>query len=574
MSHRFIKGRFLKGAAAAAVIAMGVAACSSGGTSNSNSKGHTNASGTKPVTLTEESNTGVTFTQNFNPLDSNAMGGQMNLRSLTYEPLMLFDSIKPGTIYPMLAKSYAWSNGGRTLTFTLRQGVKWSDGQPFTSADVAFTFNLINKIPAANTGGVPPITSVSAPNPSTAVLNFKTAQYSNLVPIAGETYIVPKHIWKSISNPATATIKAPVGTGPYTLKSFTSQLITFQANPHYWGGTPPVSQVDIPAYTGNQAATTALSAGQLDWAGNEIPSLKQLYVSKDPAHNHYWFPPGNTVTLWINTARGGPLADAKVRQAISAAINRQQISQKGEYGYEAPATSSSGLILPVQQKYLLPSLANDLPPTAQPSKVTSILSSDGYAKDSKGFWAKNGQEISFSIEDPTAYTDYYADAQLLSSQLKAVGINATVDGVAAPKWTTDALDGNFQTMVHWGGGVGGSNDPYPFGQYQYWMDYTLSAPLGQSAPSDYGRYHNPQAQAAMTAYENTNNPAAQQKALNTLESIESSQMPVIPLVYGADWNEYSTAKFTGWPSPSNPYMDPAPDDPGVGYILMHLKPVS
>jgi peptide/nickel transport system substrate-binding protein len=549
------------------ILGLGIAACSSGGAKSPPTT-------TKSVTLTEEATTGVTFTQNFNPFDVNSLATEMNMRTLVYEPLFEFNALQPGVIHPWLGKTYAWSNGGKTLTVTLRSGVKWNDGQPFTSADVAFTYNTINSNAAANYSGVPAITSITTPDASTVVLNFKTAQYANLFAIAGNTFIVPKHVWQSISSPATATVATPVGTGPYELKSFTTQLVTFSANPHYWGGTPPISQVQIPYYSGNTAATTALAANQLDWAGNEIPNLQQLYVSKAPSTNHYWFPGGNTVTLWVNASKGGPLADAKVRQAISAGVNRQELSTKGEYGYEAPATSSSGLILPTQQQYLLPSLANDISPTANAGKVSSILTADGYKKDAKGIWAKNGQEISFSIEDPTAFTDYFADAQLLSSQLKSVGINATVNGVAAPTWFTDTQDGNFQTVVHWGGGVGGASDPYPFGQYQYWMDSTLSAPVGKSAASNYGRYSNPQAQTAFTQYENSNDSATQMQAIHTLENVNSTQMPAIPLVYGADWNEYSTARITGWPTQSNPYMDPAPDDPELPYILMHLKPAS
>jgi peptide/nickel transport system substrate-binding protein len=558
---------YIKGVAAAMVLGLGVAACSS-------SHSTSGSSASKPVTLTEESVTGVTFTKNFNPFDTNSLGTQANLRSLTYEPLFEFDALQPGVYHPMLGKSFTWSNGGKTLTVDLRTGVKFTDGTPFTSADVAYTFNTMNSNAAANYSGLPALASVTTPDTSTVVLNFKAAQYANIFAIAGDTLIVPKHIYSSISSIATATVADPVGTGPYVLKSFTSQLVTFSANPHYWGGTPPISTVQIPYYSGNTAATTALAAGQLDWAGNEIPSLQQLYVSKDPSTNHYWFPGGNTVTLWINVAKGGPLADPKVRQAISAGINRQELSTKGEYGYEAPATSSSGLILPTQQSSLAPSLANDISATADASKVASILSGDGYAKDSKGMWAKGGQEISFAVEDPTAFTDYYADAQLIAGQLKAVGINATVDGVAAPSWFTDAADGNFQTMVHWGGGVGGAADPYPFGQYQYWMDSSISAPVGQSATSNYGRYSNAQAQAAFTQYENTNDTATQAAALQKLETIESTELPTIPLLYGADWNEYSTARITGWPTQSDPYMDPSPDDPEVGYTLMHLKATS
>lgn len=563
MSHRY-----LKGIAATMVVGLGVAACSS----SSHSSG--SSSGAKTTSITEEAVTGVTFTKNFNPFDVNSFASQVDTKSFLYEPLFEFDALKPGVIHPMLGTKYAWSNGGKTLTVNLRTGVKFSDGTAFTSADAAYTFNTINSNPAANTSGVPALSSVSTPDAHTVVLNFKAAQYANIFAILGNTFIVPKHVFSSLSNVATAAVANPVGTGPYVLKSFTTQQVTFTANPKWWGGKPAVTQVNIPYYSGNTAATTALAAGQLDWAGNEIPNLKQLYTSKDPTNNHYWFPGGNTVTLWVNVAKGGPLADPKVRQAISAGINRQQLSVKGEYGYEAPATSSSGLTLPEQQQFQDPKLANDLSPTANVSKVSSILTADGYTKDSKGFWAKNGQEISFAVEDPTAFTDYFADAQLISGELKAAGINATVDGVAAPSWFTDTQDGNFQTAVHWGGGAGGTSDPYPFGQYQYWMDNTLSAKIGASAASNYGRYSNSQAQSAFTAFENTNDQSTQQTQLNTLENLESTQLPTIPLLYGADWNEYSTARITGWATQSNPYMDPAPDDPEVGYILTHLKAAS
>jgi peptide/nickel transport system substrate-binding protein len=566
MSHRYVKG-----VAAAMVLGLGVAACSSSSHSGGSGGG---GSSSKSITVTEEANTGVTFTNNFNPFDVNSLASQMDMKSMLFEPLFEFDALKPGVIHPELGTKYAWSNGGKTLTVTLRSGVKFSDGTPFTSADVAYTFNTINTNAAANYSGVPALTSVSAPNASTAVLNFKAPQYANLFSILGNTMMVPKHVFSSLGNVATTAVTKPVGTGPYILKTFNTQQVTLVANPKWWGGKPAVTQVNVPYYSSNTAATTALAAGQLDWAGNEIPNLKQLYTSKDPKNNHYWFPGGNTVTLWINVGKGGPLADPKVRQAISAGVDRQAISAKGEYGYEAPATSSSGLILPAQQSFLDPKLANDLSPHADKSKVDSILTADGYKKDSKGFYAKGGKEISFSVEDPTAYTDYYADAQLISGELKAVGINATVDGVAAPTWFTDTQDGNFQTAVHWGGGAGGTSDPYPFGQFQYWMDSTLTAKIGASAASNYGRYSNSSAQSAFTAFENTNNTSTQQTQLNTLENLESTALPTIPLVYGADWNEYSTAKITGWATQSNPYMDPAPDDPEVGYILTHLKAAS
>jgi peptide/nickel transport system substrate-binding protein len=522
----------------------------------------------KAHVLTEESNVGVTFTQNFNPFNSNSLSAQMNMKSLTYEPLVEFDYLKANTSYPWLATSYKWTNGGRTITFTIRTGVKWSDGTPFTPADVAYTFNLIGQSPAANYSGVPQMTNAATVKGDTVSLNFASPAYQDITAIAGSTLIVPEHIWSKITNPAKAIITNPIGTGPYVLKGYSSQLVSYKVNPAYWGGTPAATQVNIPSYSSNASATTALANGQLDWAGNDIANINAVFVNKDPKTNHYYFAGGNTVTLEFNVNYGA-LSDPVVRAAVSAGINRAELGTKGESGYELPATSSSGLILPNQSAFLSAKAKNDLSPTSNAAKVASLLSGDGYAKNSSGMWAKNGQEISFNIEDPTAYSDYYADSQLIANSLQAVGINATVDGVQASQWYSDLAAGTFQSAIHWGSG--GAN---PFQQYQNWLDYnTFVAPSPKSASGDFGRYKSVAAESAIKKLETTSplNTAAVTSAVQALGNIMTTQVPVAPLLYGADWNVYSTAHFTGWVTAANPYMDPSPNDPELPVILMHLK---
>ena len=544
-------------ASAMSCLTLGV--ISANGASASTSKNHV---------LTEEGNVGVTFTHNFNPFNPNSLAGQMSIKSLTYEPLIEFDYLKSNTQYPWLATGYKYTNGGRTLTFTLRNGVKWSDGKPFTAADVAYTFNLIGQSPAANYSGVPAMTNAARVKGNTVTLDFAAPAYQDITAIAGSTLIVPEHIWSRIVNPAKAIILNPVGTGPYVLKSYSSQLVTYKANPTYWGGTPAATQVNIPSYSTNASATTALANGQLDWAGNDIANIKSVFVDKNPRTNHYYFAAGNTVTLEFNV-KYGALSDPVVRAAISAGINRTELGIKGESGYELPATSSSGLILPNQGAFLAPSAKNDLSATVDAAKVASLLSGDGYAKNSSGMWVKNGQEITFNIEDPTAYSDYYADSQLIANSLQAVGINAMVDGVQAAQWYSDLAAGTFQSAIHWG--AGGAS---PFQQYQNWLDYnTFVAPSPSAAAGDFGRYQSPTAQAALTKLETTSptNVAAVKSATEALGNILTTQVPVAPLLYGADWNVYSTAHFTGWVTAANPYMDPSPSDPELPVILMHLK---
>jgi peptide/nickel transport system substrate-binding protein len=514
-----------------------------------------------------ENNTGVTFTDNFNPLDSNSFCKEMSVCSLVYEPLMEFDSLKAGVQYPWLATKYAWSNGGKTLTFTIRTGVKWSDGSAFTPADVAATFNLVNTNPAANVAGLPALASPATVSGDTVVLNYASSEYSNIVGIAGTQLMLPANFGTLYASPATATVTAPIGTGPFLLGNYSTTLVSYTANPNYWDGTPAVSQINVPSYASNTDAATALTSGQLQWAGNDIENVNKIFVDVDKATNHIYFAPGSTVTLELNVTKW-PFTNIAVRQAVSAGVNREALSVKGETGYEAPATSLSALILPSQAAYLNPSYKNDIKSTNQPKTVKSILTKAGFKKNKQGYYALKGKVVKFSMEDPTAYSDYYADIQLMSSELKSEGIDATVDGVEASQWYTDSANGNFDSIEHWGNG---GTDPYT--QFDNWLDYKNSAAIGKTADADFGRYHNGQVQSLLSKLSATDpaTTAAVKAATLPLEKIEATTLPVIPLLYGADWDEYSTANFTGFVTAGNPYIDPSPSDPQLPYILMQLK---
>ena len=568
MNHRTVKAL-----AAATILALGVAACSSAGSSSSTSTTSTAKMGAPLVVV---DNTGQVFAQTFNPYVSTSLGTEENMQSLTYEPLLEFNLMQPtAKPVPWLASAYAWSNGGKTLTFTIRPGVKFSDGKPMTAADVAFTFNLLMKnktLASAAPGPTPLPTSATAPNATTAVLTFAQPQYANLFLIAS-TYVLPQHIWQGVSNPASYADTNPVGTGPYELGSYSSQKVTFKQNPYYWQKSMVhVPEVIFPSYVSNTTANPALDTGQVGYAGNNVANVQSNFLSASPDNHTWtsgqpWFASNNVVTLWLNVTKA-PLNDPKVRLAISAGINRQQLSAQGETSYEPPATSSSGLLLPVDNSLLNSAYSNDLSPTSDAAKVSQLLTSDGYTKTG-GKWMKNGQPIKFAIEDPSSYTDYATDAALIASQLNAEGFEVSFDGVQATQWSADFPVGNFQAMIHWG-----AQGPNPYYYFDNWLDSTLSAPAGQPAGGDYGRFNSPQAQAALAQFAGSNNTATQQQALNTLQTIVATQAPVIPLLYGAAWYEYSTKDYTGWPTQSNQYNDPVPNSPYMEYTLLHLTPAS
>jgi peptide/nickel transport system substrate-binding protein len=561
MKHPILKSLVVAGA-----LTMGIAACSS-----SPSTGHSGAKG-EPLVIVN--NTGQTFTRSFNPFVSTSIGNSNNTTALIYEPLLMFNIMRPTQApIPWLATAYKWSDGGKTLTFTIRKGVKFSDGKPMTASDVAFSFNLLKNNPSLTPVTPPPLPeSASAPNPTTAVLKYQTPQYANLFLIGG-MYVVPQHIWQGVSKPVTFADADPIGTGPYVISQFSSQKYTLTQNAKYWQASKVhVPSIIFPNFVSNDTANPALANGQIDYAGNAVSNVAENFLQKSPDNHTWtkdqpWFSDNNVVTLWLNVTRA-PLNDPKVRLAISAGIDRQQLSVQGETNYEPPATSSGGLLLPIDEKLLDSRYANDLKPTSDPGTVTSLLKSDGWTKVN-GKWTKNGKTIKFSIEDPSAYTDYATDAQLIATQLNNQGFDVSFKGVQATQWYADYPVGNFDAMIHWS-----NQGPNPYYYFTNWLDNSTSAPIGKPAANNYGRFNSPAAQQAIQQFAGTNDPAEQQKALNTLQEIVSTQAPVIPLLYGAAWYEYSTKHYTGWPTVGNQYNNPVPNSPYILNTILHLKPVS
>jgi len=345
-----MRHKVLASLAVASALSLGIAACgSSSGGSGSNS-----SSAKMGKTLVVESTPLSPMTDTFNPFSLNATGYLTNATALYNEPLFIFNTLNSAQApIPMLATGDSFSNAGKTLTLTIRTGVKWNDGKPFSAADVAFTFNMLKSNPKLNTNGAPVVTSASAPSATTAVLNFKSSEYANLF-LIGQVYIVPQHIWSTVSDPATYADAKPVGTGPFMLDRFSPQGYTLKQNPFYWQKSKVhVPEIDFPAYNTNANLVPPVSQGQIDFAGNYIANIKSNFLAKSP-ENHTWldsepfFSANNVVSMYLNTTKA-PLSDPAVRQAISYGINRSQLNVQGETGYEPPVNSTSGLLLPNHQ---------------------------------------------------------------------------------------------------------------------------------------------------------------------------------------------------------------------------------
>ena len=519
-------------------------------------------------TLVMESSPSGPVSKDFNPFSSTSADNILGATNMIYDPLMQFDLLKsPATTYPWLATKYAWSNGGKTITFTLRSGVKFTNGEAFNASVAAWEYNLIKDNAAINTNGLP-YAGATAPNATTLVINFKQPVYTLLYYIAN-TPMVPENVWSKVGNPATYADTDPIGTGPYTLSSFTPQAVILTANTHYWQGAPHVTKLEFPAYDSNTSANLALEQDQLDWAGNFVQNIKTAWVGKDPATNKFWDFGLQTETLIPNLTKF-PLNDLAVREAISYGVNRTTISNVGEDYQQPPVQgpgSLTGITLPLDQSYVT-SATSGYVASYDPAKAKQILEADGWKMGSNGYFQKGGKTLSFSITDPSAYTDFITDDQIMASELKSVGMDVTVNGTSVQAWTTDLQTGNFQAIAHWGNG-----GPTPYYLYDNWLDTNLTAPVGKVATGDYERFYSTQAESDLKQFAGTSDTATQLSDVVSMEKIVATQLPVIPLFYGVAWFEYNTSKFTGWPSPANPYAPGEPSGPFNEITVLHLRPV-
>lgn len=498
----------------------------------------------------------------FNPFSNTDNVYQQGVTSFVYEPLLMYNLVNPSKIYPWLASSYAWSAGGKKLTFTIPAGRKWSDGTRMTAADVAFTFKLIKKFPALNINGVV-LRGASAPSPTKAVLTFAAPAYAQLYEIS-QVYIVPQHIWAKIPNPSTYGDATPIGTGPYLLKSITPEAMTFAKNTHYWqAGLPKVATVRVPQFSTNTTALEALSSGQFDWSTVYMTNPKKQWLDFDPTHNKLWLPTVGQYFLCPNTAVA-PLNSAAVRRALAVSFDRQRDVTEVEHGYYTPDTNPTGLPTgsPMLAQYAHQTL------TYNPGLARKEFIAAGLKGGATGtLRLANGQPFKVSLVLPSSYSDFMAMGQLMVNQMKAAGIDASLDGVSLNAQTSDASNGQFQ-LTFCGDYV--SNGPYT--TYSQMLGGSQTAAIGKSASTNIVRWNDAATNAALAAYRSTGDPAKQAAAIKRIGTIVAQQDPIIPLMKVGSFGQYTTKRFTGFPGPGNPYQSDIMTGQTPEDVLIHLRP--
>jgi peptide/nickel transport system substrate-binding protein len=563
--------RKLFAVAVAGVLASGgLAACSSD-SPNSNANGNGNG---KAVDYLKVGMPNGTQTENNNPFAGTSSANAMGYKWMIYEPLTQWNPVKPADkATPWLASDVKWAADYKSADVTVRDGAKWSDGQPVTAEDVAYTFNLIKTTAkdALNIYAIP-YDQITV-NGNVVHVTFKAPQFVNQNKIMAQTPMVPKHVWEKIADPTTDIVKTPIGSGPYTLKSFTQAGATLTARTEgYWGGVPQVKELRYVSYSDNSAQSTALANGDSEWTFVFIPNYKQTFIAKDPAHFHVWAPSVLGIHgLFINTTKK-PFDDPKLRQAMNMVINRADIFNQAEAGYFHPEIDSvTGLPNGAGDAFIAPEY-KDKKLTPDVAGAKKLLTDAGYklSADGKTLTSPAGQPVKITLTDPAPWSDYQTTLEIIKSNFAEIGIAASVDKANQNVWEQNTQKGQFDATMHW---TNGGATPYDI--YQTAMDGDLYQPIGTVAQQgNFGRFKSPEATAALKAYANATSDAARATAMGQIQKVFVEQAPMLPIGSDNVGAAFSDKNWTGWPSDADPYAGQQPTQPYVSQIIMKLKPAN
>jgi peptide/nickel transport system substrate-binding protein len=528
-----------------------LAACSGGTTDKSPSASDSAAGGTdgphkKGGTVTVANVAGQTWPCSFNPFNPS-----VNIVALgfLYEPLVYVNAVGNSKETPMLATGYKWSADSKSVTFDIRQGVKWSDGQPFGPDDVVYTFDIMKKTPSTDiyamwtAAGMQSVTASGNQVTMTFDQPAKTYFYN----FANQVGIVPKHIWSTgdaAAHPDTWDDKKPVGTGPFLMNTCGPNNIEYVANPTFWQpGKPYIQKIEYPAYLDNGPANNDLAGGKAQWGSQFIPNIKAFYLAKSP-DNHTWSPPLLNVGLFPNLDPSHKATSTlAVRQAIAAALDRNQISLIGEGGQQ-PAANQSGIVTPTFNQYFdqaaLTASGYDKP---NPDKAKTLLASAGYSPSNP---------LKLDVISITGYTDWDASLAVVKQQLQPIGIDITVVDLAQQTFNSRLFTGNYDLAYY----AMPNSGPTPYYEMRQLFHSKNTAPLGKNANSNYERYNNPAVDKLLDDYA-TADATTQVSIIKQISAAWIKDIPMIPTTESVDWFQYNTADILGWPTPSDPYAEPA-----------------
>ena len=499
--------------------------------------------------------------KNFNPFSPDPLNFTDRF---IYEPMLIFNPVDGGVATPWLATGYEYAEDLQSVTFTIREGVMWSDGEMLDSGDVAFTFNLFLTVPATDRAAIGDfLDSVEVIDDYTVQFNLNRT-YTLAHELIGGQMIVPEHHWADVEDYVLFTNSDPIGTGAMTtVADFNEQSYTLCRNENYWRmdesgeQLPYVDCIRQVLFQGNDPANLALINGELDWVGNFVPDIEQTFIAQNPdKHGYYFWPGGATVQLYSNTSKE-PFSDVNFRRALSMAIDYDAVTSIGMYGYTTPANAVG--LGPRYDSWVSADAIAYADSTGQtrynPEGAMALLDESGYV-DNDGDGIRNmpgGDNIDFKVQVVNGWTDWVTSVQIMSQNFQDVGLSATVETPDFGAWFSALQNATYDVSIGWGTA---GNTPY-----NYFRNLLLSELIsddGVANAETWSRWTSDEADALLSSFTETADMGAHMDIVNQLQMLYVENMPAIPLFPGPTWYEYTTYRFTGFPTEDNYYAQGSP----------------
>jgi len=487
------------------------------------------------------------------PIDSlNPFVGQSDYTYMTFEYVYpaLTQYSASLSIVPSFATSWSESPDGLTWTFRTRPDAKWSDGQPLTAADAAWTINTEKKYEkgatASAAGALAHLTGAQATGPTTLVVRY-SRPVANVLAQFQSLYILPEHVWKKYATGNGSALKtfrnpAPVVSGgPFVLTKYVpKQIALFSRNPHWWGPKPHIQGFGLQFFQNDDAMISALEQGQLDFIGEYTPPTV-VSVLRKKGYVVTTQPSVSMKTFIINTdprkTTHRELLNPLVREALEYATNRTQIINTAWLGFAQPG---SAIIAPADRGWHDPQLR---PLPFDLAKASQLLDQAGYKMGPNGVRLANGHPMSYSVIFPPdergAGDRTFA---ILQADWKKIGVAITQQNLddAAAFSAISAPNNKYLTfdMAMW--------DWVPPVDPDFMLSVVTCAQYGGWSDSGYCNH----SYDAMYARQSTLTSLSQRRALIwQMQRMIYNQRPYLVLVY-PDVIEAHTRQWTGFvPSP-------------------------
>lgn len=487
----------------------------------------------------------------FNPVSA---GGVTGLNGLGYEYLFVFDPVEQ-RLAPWLAESGEWT-GAREFELRLRDGIEWSDGEPFTAEDVVFTFEL-GKIEGVPYSGVWDwLDAAEIVDELTVKFRFSEARQQEWDNFLYTNEMVPKHVFEAYTAEELLTGNLdpnPVVTGPYGVHSFDDTRIVWTKRENWWATSAldldvqPQYIVDL-VTLGNADILNMLIEGRLDLANNFMPGVDD-FLTGDPELTTYFdkppfMAPVNTAMLIPNTTRE-PLDDPAFRQAMAYAISPGEIVDS-VYGGMVSEAHPTGL-LPIWERYYDPAAVSEHGFVFEPSSAVEMLAAAGYKDDDgDGFVeTRDGEKIELQLVVPAGWTDWEAAAIAIARDLTDVGINTTAAFIDAAEVDAARGSGDFDLLINNNSWL--TNSPWSHFQYLFELPVRDTQRL-----ANFSRWEDETAwdltqELATLATDDPHYP----EVIAELQRIAMRDLPAIPIWYNGAWSQACNAVWTGWPTGNN-----------------------